>query len=208
MANAKSKVVRKPSVKPVNAEKVRQQDLAKCAFALANAHNGEDAAADAVSAARLAFYNLVGQTYGSNWFEKKETSLAPRAIFYRAHFETKDLKVTVDVNTARGEMKSTPIEGADTKAVKKEADNAKSRFNKFIAWCEDEKAGKHVEKDPNNRQSKTKGKRTLTEIVKDSGQRIYNALYKEGNKTACAALQTWATTHAKGVKVAVPAGSK
>lgn len=208
MANAKSKVVRKPSVKPANAEKVRQQDLAKCALTLANAHNAQDVAGDAVSAARLAFYNLVGQTYGSNWFGKKETALAPKAIFYRAHFETKGLKVVVDVNTARSEIKSNAVDGADTDAVKREADNAKSRFNHFLKWCEDEKAGKHAEKNPNSRQSNKKGKRTLAEIVQKEGQRVYNACFKAGNKAACTALQAWATAHVKGVKYAVPAGSK
>ena len=84
MANAKTKpVVRKaPSKKPaINAEKVREQELAKSAFALANADNTLQTAEDSVTACRRNFYNLTCQTYGKNWFEKQETSLAPRLYF-------------------------------------------------------------------------------------------------------------------------------
>lgn len=211
MANAKTKpVVRKaPSKKPaINAEKVRDKELAASAFALVNADNTLQTAEDAVTTARRAFYNLTCQTYGKNWFEKKETSLAPKMYFYRAHFESKNLQVVCEVNSARAEIKSNPVNGADAEQVKQQADNAKGRFRQFLAWCEKERDGKHAEKNPNSRQSKTTGRRTLAEIVQDAGSRIYNACYKAGNKTACADLQAWATKYAKGVKFAVPAGAK
>jgi hypothetical protein len=204
-----SKVVRKPATKraPLNATAERTKQLHAKALALVNAHNAQDTAGDAVSAARKAFMADCQQSYGKG-FQKADKSIVnqPRVIFYKAHFESKSLAVNVSVNAARGEVKSDAVDASQTDAVKREADNAKSRFNKFLAWCVDEAAGLHVEKNPNSRQSEPSTKRTPTQIVQDAGQRIYNAFYKAGNKTACVDLQAWATKHCKGVKFAVPAG--
>jgi hypothetical protein len=210
MAKANTpKVVRKPATKraPINATAERAKQLMSSASALVNAHNAADVAGDAVSGARKDYYAQCNQSFGKG-FHKADKSILnqPRVIFYKAHFESKALAVNVSVNAARGEVKSDAVDAAQADAVKREADNAKSRFNKFLAWCVDEAAGKHAEKNANNRQSNAKGKRTIEEIVQDAGQRIYNACFKAGNKTACADLQAWATKYVKGVKFAVPAG--
>lgn len=209
-ANA-SKAVTKPATKrlpkAVNATAERTKQLYAKALALVNAHNAEDVAGDAVTASRRAFMADCKQSYGASFFKADKSIVnQSRVIFYKAHFESKSLGVNVSINAARGEIKSEAVDASQTDAVKREADNAKSRFNKFIAWCVDEAAGKHAEKDPNNRQSKPKGKRSISEIVQDAGQRMYNAFYKANNKPACVELQAWATKHCKGVKFAVPAG--
>lgn len=213
MANAKaSKAVNKPATKrlpkAVNATAERTKQLYAKALALVNAHNAEDVAGDAVTASRRAFMADCKQSYGA-WFFKADKSIVnqSRVIFYKAHFESKSLGVNVSINAARGEIKSEAVDASQTDSVKREADNAKSRFNKFIAWCADEAAGLHVEKkNPHSRQSKPKTKRPIEKIVQDAGQRMYNAFYKVGNKPACVELQAWATKHCKGVKFAVPAG--
>jgi len=211
MAKANTpKVVRKPATKraPLNATAERAKQLMNSASALVNAHNAADVAGDAVSSARKAFYAECNQSFGKG-FHKADKSILnqPRVIFYKAHFESKSLAVNVSVNAARGEVKSDAVDAAQADDVKREADNAKSRFNKFIAWCVDEAAGKHAEKNSNSRQSKSKGERSFYEIVQDAGQRIYNAAYRANNKTACADLQAWATKHCKGLRFTIPAGS-
>ena len=188
----------------------RIKQLQASALALVNAHNADDIANDAVSVARKGFYSECQQSYGNKFFSADKSILnQPRVLFYKAHFESKGLGVSVTINASRGEIKSDAVDASQTDEVKREADNAKSRFNKFIAWCGDEFEGKHATKDPNNRQSKTKHKRALAEIVQKEGARVYNACYKEGMAQACVDLQAWATKYFKGkVKFAVPAGAK
>jgi hypothetical protein len=212
MATAKKVVAtKKPAThkvaKAVNATAERTKQLQASATMLVNAHNAADVAGDAVSSARKDYYAQCKQSFGASFFKADKSILnQPRVIFYKAHFESKALAVNVSVNAARGEVKSDAVDATQADAVKREADNAKSRFNKFLAWCVDEAAGKHAEKNANNRQSNAKGKRTIEEIVQDAGQRMYNAMFKAGNKVACTELQAWATKHCKGVKFAVPAG--
>ena len=212
MATAKKVVAtKKPAThkvaKAINATAERAKQLMSSASTLVNAHNAADVAGDAVSSARKSFMADCQQSYGNKFYSADKSVLnQPRVIFYKAHFESKSLAVNVSVNAARGEVKSDALDAAQADAVKREADNAKSRFNKFLAWCVDEAAGKHAEKNANNRQSNAKGKRTIEEIVQDAGQRMYNAMFKAGNKVACTDLQAWATKHCKGVKFAVPAG--
>jgi len=65
------------------------------------------------------------------------------------------------------------------------------------------------DKDPNNRQSSSKNKKSVQEIVQDHGQRCYNACYKNDLKQASVELQAWATKWFKSkIKYAVPAGQK
>lgn len=213
MATAKKVVAtKKPAThkvaKAINATAERAKQLMSSASTLVNAHNAADVAGDAVSSARKSFMSDCQQSYGNKFYSADKSVLnQPRVIFYKAHFESKSLAVNVSVNAARGEVKSDALDAAQADAVKREADNAKSRFNKFLAWCVDEAAGKHAEKNANSRQSKSKGERSFYEIVQDAGQRIYNAAYRANNKTACADLQAWATKHCKGLRFTIPAGS-
>ena len=205
----KTKPATKKSIKPAAKKSVSiAQQLLDGALPLVNAHNASDSANDAVSIARKAYFELCKTKLG-NAFHKADKSIVNqcRLAFYNAHYQSKGLLVTVSINATRGEIKSESLDGAKVDAVKREADNAKSRFNKFIAWCVDEVAGKHAEKDPNNRQSNSGNKRTLNEIVQDSGQRLYNACYKAGKKEAYGELQAWATKYFK-IKFTVPAGAK
>lgn len=194
-----------------DAIKARLKQLQSSALALVNAHNAQDGATDAVSAARKSFYDECQQSFGKKFFDAdKSITNQARVIFYKAHFESKGLGVSVAVNASRGEVKTDAVDATQTDDVKREADNAKSRFNKFIAWCSDEFEGKHKAKDPNNRQSNSKAKRTTAEIVQKEGARIYNACYKAKMLEACTALQAWATKHfpKDRIKYAVPAGQK
>lgn len=214
MANAKSTkvVARKPATKRVpstkpNATAERTKQLHAKALALVNAHNAQDTAGDAVSAARKGFMVDCQQSYGNKFYSAdKSITNQVRVIFYGAHYESKGLTARISVDASRGTLKMEAVDASQADAIKAEAANAGTRFNKFLAWCEDEAAGKHAEKNPNSRQSNSGNKRTPAEIVQDAGQRIYNAFYKAGNKTACVDLQAWATKHCKGVKFAVPAG--
>ena len=204
---AKSVVVK--SDKPVAKKAVSiAQQLLEGAIPLVNAHNASDSANDAVSVARKAWFELCKTKLG-NAFYKADKSIVNQArlAFYKAHYQSKGLLVEVSINASRGEMKSESLDGAKVDEVKREADNAKSRFNKFIKWCEDLVAGKFDKKDPNNRQSNAGNKRTLAEIVQDNGQRLYNACYKQGKKDAYTELQSWANKHFK-IKFTVPAGAK
>lgn len=193
-----------------NAVVARMKQLQSSALALVNAHNAEDTATDTVSVARKSFYSECQQSFGNKFFSAdKGITNQVRVIFYKAHFESKGLAVNVAVNASRGEVKSDAVDASQTDAVKGEADNAKSRFNKFIAWCSDEFEGKHKAKDPNNRQSSSKNKRTTVEIVEKEGARIYNACYKAKMLDACTSFQEWAKKHfPKAKKFAVPAGAK
>lgn len=199
---------RKSIVSDAVASASRSKQLMTSATALVNAHNAEDSAGDAVSAARGNFFAECKQSFGSKFYDDKTIRLQPKVIFYKAHYESKNLGVSVSINGARGELKVDAIDATQADKIKAETPNAGTRWNHFLDWCRDEAAGKHEGKDPNKRQSKPKSKRTLAEIVQDAGQRIYNACYKEGQKTACTELQAWASKYVKGVKFAVPAGSK
>jgi hypothetical protein len=203
---AKAKSVVKKSDKPIGKKALSVVDqLVNGAIPLVNAHNASDSANDAVSVARKAWFELCKTKLG-NAFYKADKSIVNQArmAFYKAHYESKGLIVQVSINATRGEIKSESLNGGD---IKKEADNAKSRFNKFVAWCVDEVAGKHADKDPNKRQAQSGNKRTLAEIVQDNGQRLYNACYKAGKKDAYSELQSWAVKHFK-IKFTVPAGVK
>jgi len=139
----------------------------------------------------------------------KQIGDAISVIFYKAHFESKGLAVNVSINPSRGEIKSDAVDASQTEQVKKAADGAKGRFRKFTDWCRLEFAGKFKEKDPNNRQSSSKNKKSVQEIVQDHGQRCYNACYKNDLKQASVELQAWATKWFKSkIKYAVPAGQK
>lgn len=204
---AKSVVVK--SDKPVAKKAVSiLQQLLDGATPLVNAHNASDSANDAVFAARKAYFELCKIKLG-NQFYKADKSIVNqcRLAFYKAHYQSKGLLVEVSINASRGEIKSESLDGAKVDEVKRQADNAKSRFGKFITWCEDFVAGKFDEKDPNNRQSNAGNKRSVNEVVQDSGQRMYNACYKAGKKDAYTELQAWASKHFK-IKFTVPAGAK
>ncbi len=188
----------------------RLKQLQSSALALVNAFNAEDTAGDAVSAARKVFYAECQQSYGKKFFDAdKSITNQIRVIFYKAHFESKGLAVNVSINPSRGEIKSDAVDASQTEQVKKAADGAKGRFKKFTDWCRLEFAGKFKEKDPNNRQSSSKNKKSVQEIVQDHGQRCYNACYKNDLKQASVELQAWATKWFKSkIKYAVPAGQK
>jgi len=206
------RVVRVPQFSKVSdavASTARVKKLTDSANALVNAHNAEDVAGDAVSAARLNFFGECKQSYGSKFHDDKTLRLQPKVIFYKAHYASKGLNVTVSINGSRGELKVDAIDASQADRIKSETPNAGTRWNKFLAWCVDEVAGKHANKDPNKRQSGTKNKKTVQEIVQDHGQRCYNACYKNDLKQASVELQAWATKWFKAkVKYAVPAGSK
>lgn len=204
MAKAKSVVVNKEPATKKKPLSVALQ-LFEGAKPLVNAHNASDSANDAVSACRKDYFSLCNQKLGKG-FHKADKSIVNqcRVAFYKAHFDSKGLAVDVSINAKRGEIKSDSLDGAKVDTVKKEADNAKSRFNKFIAWCADEVAGKHADKDSNNRQSKSGNKRDEKGVWKDALQRCYNKSYKEGKKEHCA----WLQTNPLKIKLLVPAGAK
>ena len=212
-ANTSKVVARKPATKRVpstkpNATAERTKQLHAKALALVNAHNAQDSAGDAVSAARKGFMADCQQSYGNKFYSAdKSITNQVRVIFYGAHYESKGLTARISVDASRGTLKMEAVDASQADAIKAEAANAGTRFNKFLAWCVDEAAGKHAEKNPNSRQSKSKGERSFYEIVQDAGQRIYNAAYRANNKTACADLQAWATKHCKGLRFTIPAGS-
>ena len=204
MAKAKSVVVNKEPATKKKPLSVALQ-LFEGAKPLVNAHNASDSANDAVSASRKAYFTLCNQKLGKG-FHKADKSIVNqcRLAFYKAHYDSKGLLVDVSINATRGEIKSDSLDGAKVDAVKREADNAKSRFNKFISWCADEVAGKHEEQNPNNRQAQSGNKRSESEVWKDSLQRAYNASYKLGKKEHCA----WLQTNPLKIKLLVPAGAK
>jgi len=204
MAKAKSVVVNKEPATKKKPLSVALQ-LFEGAKPLVNAHNASDSANDAVSACRKDYFSLCNQKLGKG-FHKADKSIVNqcRVAFYKAHFDSKGLAVNVLINAKRGEIKSDSLIGAKVDTVKKEADNAKSRFNKFIKWCEEEVAGKHADKDPDNRQSKSGNKRDEKGVWKDALQRCYNKSYKEGKKEECA----WLQTNPLKIKLLVPAGVK
>ena len=217
MAKATEKVVagkthrapRKNAVSDAVASTARIKKLTDSANALVNAHNAEEVAGDAVSAARLNFFGECKQSYGSKFHDDKTVRLQPKVIFYKAHYASKGLNVTVSINGSRGELKVDAIDASQADRIKSETPNAGTRWNKFLKWCVAEVAGEHADKDPNKRQSGTKNKKTVQEIVQDHGQRCYNACYKNDLKQASVELQAWATKWFKAkVKYAVPAGSK
>lgn len=193
-----------------NAVVARMKQLQSSALALVNAYNAEESAGDAVSAARKSFYSECQQSFGNKFFSAdKSITNQVRVIFYKAHFESKGLAVNVSVNASRGEVKSDAVDASQTEAVKSAADGAKGRFRKFIIWCGEEFEGKYKDKDPNNRQSSSKNKKSVQEIVQDHGQRCYNACYKNNLKQASVELQAWATKWFKAkIKYAIPAGAK
>ena len=204
MAKAKSVVVNKEPATKKKPLSVALQ-LFEGAKPLVNAHNASDSANDAVSVARKAYFSLCNQKLGKG-FHKADKSIVNqcRLAFYKAHYDSKGLLVDVSINATRGEIKSDSLDGAKVADVKREADNAKSRFNKFISWCADEVAGKHAEKDSNNRQAQSGNKRSESEVWKDSLQRSYNVSYKLGKKEHCA----WLQTNPLKIKLLVPAGAK
>lgn len=204
MAKAKSVVVNKEPATKKKPLSVAMQ-LFEGAKPLVNAHNASDSANDAVSASRKAYFSLCNQKLGKG-FHKADKSIVNqcRLAFYKAHYDSKGLLVDVSINATRGEIKSDSLDGAKVDDVKREADNAKSRFNKFISWCADEVAGKHAEKDSNNRQAQSGNKRSESDVWKDSLQRAYNASYKLGKKEHCA----WLQTNPMKIKLLVPAGAK
>lgn len=196
-------------VTDASASSSRAKKLADSANALVNAHNAEDVAGDAVSSARQNFFAECKQSFGSKFYDDKTVRLQPKVIFYKAHYESKSLGVSVSINGSRGELKVDAVDASQADRIKSETPNAGTRWNKFLAWCVDEVAGKHADKDPNKRQSGTKNKKTAQEIVQDHGQRCYNACYKNDLKQASVELQAWATKWFKSkVKYAVPAGQK
>lgn len=204
----KTKSVVKKSDKPATKQKPVVnivERLFKVAVPLVNAHNASDSANDAVSASRKSFFNECVQALGKGFHtkEKKVLGLQARKAFYMAHYDSKGMKVSVEINASRGELKLESLDGQDAK-VKAENANAGTRWNKFIAWCVDEVAGKHAEKDPNNRQAKSGNKRSESEVWKDSLQRAYNASYKLGKKEHCA----WLQSNPLKIKLLVPAGAK
>ncbi len=179
--------------------------LFKVAVPLVNAHNASDTANDAVSACRKSYFSECVQSLGKGFYtkEKKHLALQSKKAFYMAHYDSKGMKVSIEINTSRNELKLESLDGQDAK-VKAENANAGTRWNKFVAWCKDEDEGKHKEKDPNNRQSKSGNKRSESEVWKDSLQRAYNASYKLGKKEHCA----WLQTNPLKIKLLVPAGAK
>ena len=204
MAKAKSVVVNKPATKQKPVVNVVER-LFKVALPLVNAHNASDTANDAVSACRKSFFSECVQALGKGFHtkEKKVIGLQARKAFYMAHYDSKGMKVLIDINASRGELKLESLDGQDAK-VKAENANAGTRWNKFVAWCADEVAGKHKDKDPNNRQANSGNKRSESEVWKDSLQRAYNASYKLGKKEHCA----WLQTNPLKIKLLVPAGAK
>ena len=205
MAKAKSVVVNKePATKKKPVVNVVER-LFKVALPLVNAHNASDTANDAVSACRKSFFSECVQALGKGFHtkEKKVIGLQARKAFYMAHYDSKGMKVLIDINASRGELKLESLDGQDAK-VKSENANAGTRWNKFVAWCADEVAGKHAEKDPHNRQANSGNNRSKTEVWKDALQRCYNKSYKEGNKEECA----WLQTNPLKIKLLVPAGAK
>ena len=204
MAKAKSVVVNKPATKQKPVVNVVER-LFKVALPLVNAHNASDTANDAVSACRKSFFSECVQALGKGFHtkEKKVIGLQARKAFYMAHYDSKGMKVLIDINASRGELKLESLDGQDAK-VKAENANAGTRWNKFVAWCADEVAGKHAEKDPNNRQANSGNKRSESEVWKDSLQRAYNVSYKLGKKEHCA----WLQTNPLKIKLLVPAGAK
>ena len=204
----KTKSVVKKSDKPATKQKpiVNIVDrLFKVAVPLVNAHNASDTANDAVSACRKSYFSECVQALGKGFYTKgkKHLALQSKKAFYMAHYDSKGMKVSVEINASRGELKLESLDGQDAK-VKAENANAGTRWNKFIAWCVDEVAGKHAEKDPNNRQAKSGNKRSESEVWKDSLQRAYNASYKLGKKEHCA----WLQSNPLKIKLLVPAGAK
>jgi len=207
MAKAKSVVVNKEPATKKKPLSVALQ-LFEGAKPLMNAENAGESASIAIGVARKAYFTLCNQKLGGGFYKADKSIVNQcRLAFYKAHFDSKGLAVNVSINATRGEIKSDPLDGAKANAVKSEADNAKSRFNKFIKWCADEVAGKHAEQNLNNRQAKSGNNRSLSEKVQDNGQRLYNACYKAGKKDAYSELQSWATKHFK-IKFTVPAGAK
>ena len=179
--------------------------LFKVAVPLVNAHNASDTANDAVSACRKSYFSECVQALGKGFYTKgkKHLALQSKKAFYMAHYDSKGMKVSVEINASRGELKLESLDGQDAK-VKAENANAGTRWNKFVAWCKDEDEGKHKEKDPNNRQSKSGNNRSRAEVWKDALQRCYNKSYKEGKKEECA----WLQTNPLKIKLLVPAGVK
>jgi hypothetical protein len=207
---AKSKSVVVNSDKPIGKKKplVGIVDrLFKVAVPLVNAHNASDTANDAVSACRKSYFSECIQALGKGFYtkEKKHLALQAKKAFYMAHYESKGMKVLVEINASRGELKLESADGQDAK-VKAENANAGTRWNKFVDWCKDEDAGKHKEKDPNNRQTKSGNKRTLADIVKDNGQRLYNAFYKAGKLEDCQAIKAICARYKH--TCTVPSGAK
>jgi hypothetical protein len=170
-----------------------------------NAENAGESASIAIGVARKAYFTLCNQKLGGGFYKADKSIVNQcRLAFYKAHFDSKGLAVNVSINAKRGEIKSDSLDGAKVDTVKEEADNAKSRFNKFIKWCADEVAGKHAEQNLNNRQSKSGNKRDEKSVWKDALQRMYNKSYKEGKKEHCA----WLQTNPLKIKLLVPAGAK
>lgn len=205
---AKSNVVN--SDKPIGKKKplVGIVDrLFKVALPLVNAHNVVDTASDAVSACRKDFFTECVQALGKHFYtkEKKHLALQAKKAFYLAHYDSKGMKVSIEINTSRNELKLESLDGKGDK-VKAENANAGTRWSKFVDWCKDEDAGLHKDKDPNNRQSKSGNKRTLADIVKDNGQRLYNAFYKAGKLEDCQAIKAICARYKH--TCTVPAGSK
>jgi len=204
MAKAKSVVVNKEPATKKKPLSVALQ-LFEGAKPLMNAENAGESASIAIGVARKAYFTLCNQKLGSKFYKADKSIVNQcRLAFYKAHFDSKGLLVDVSINATRGEIKSDSLDGAKADAVKSEADNAKSRFNKFIKWCADEVAGKHAEQNLNNRQSKSGNKRSESEVWKDSLQRAYNASYKLGKKEHCA----WLQSNPLKIKLLVPAGAK
>jgi len=204
MAKAKSVVVNKEPATKKKPLSVALQ-LFEGAKPLMNAENAGESASIAIGVARKAYFTLCNQKLGGGFYKADKSIVNQcRLAFYKAHFDSKGLLVDVSINATRGEIKSDSLDGAKVDDVKREADNAKSRFGKFIKWCADEVAGKHADKDPNNRQAQSGNKRSESEVWKDSLQRAYNASYKLGKKEHCA----WLQTNPLKIKLLVPAGAK
>ena len=204
MAKAKSVVVNKEPATKKKPLPVALQ-LFEGAKPLMNAENAGESASIAIGVARKAYFTLCNQKLGSGFYKADKSIVNQcRLAFYKAHYDSKGLLVDVSINATRGEIKSDSLDGAKADTVKSEADNAKSRFNKFIKWCIDEVAGKHEQQNPHNRQAKSGNNRSKTEVWKDALQRCYNKSYKEGNKAECA----WLQTNPLKIKLLVPAGAK
>jgi len=204
MAKAKSVVVNKEPATKKKPLSVALQ-LFEGAKPLMNAENAGESASIAIGVARKAYFTLCNQKLGGGFYKADKSIVNQcRLAFYKAHFDSKGLSVDVSINAKRGEIKSDSLDGAKVDTVKEEADNAKSRFNKFIKWCADEDAGKHAEQNLNNRQSKSGNKRDEKGVWKDALQRMYNKSYKEGKKEHCA----WLQTNPLKIKLLVPAGVK
>jgi hypothetical protein len=204
MAKAKSVVVNKEPATKKKPLSVALQ-LFEGAKPLMNAENAGESASIAIGVARKAYFTLCNQKLGSGFYKADKSIVNQcRLAFYKAHYDSKGLLVDVSINATRGEIKSDSLDGAKVDDVKSEADNAKSRFNKFIKWCIDEVAGKHEQQNPHNRQAKSGNNRSKTDVWKDALQRCYNKSYKEGNKAECA----WLQTNPLKIKLLVPAGAK